>query len=128
MPAKGQEKDVIERIKAKTIYIGTCWVWGGKKVGLGYGEIWYKGKGTRINRLIAHLYHGMDLNDPIMQANHKSICPIKSCWNPDHIYVGTQQDNVDNAIELGTHCYGTANINGGSNFNKETWMKNRHGK
>ncbi len=114
MAKLGESSDVIARIKAKTIYDGDCWIFTGKTSGKGYGCIWYEQKTVRINRLIAHLYHGMDLDDPIHQGNHKPECRYKSCWNPDHIYVGSQRENVKDSIEKGTFHYGTSNLKNGN--------------
>lgn len=128
MPRLGQETDVIKRLKRKTRYEGDCWIWTGKTVGRGYGEIWYKGAMFRINRLIAHLYHGMILHSTISQGNHKPECKSKACWNPDHIYVGTQYDNVQDQIKSNNFHYGTENLNGGSNFDKKNYLEKKREK
>lgn len=123
MPAKGQITNVIERIKAKTIYQGNCWLFTGKKVGMGYGCIWYKGKMTRINRLICHLYHGANLDILWWTANHKNECEYKNCWNPEHIYVGDMKSNVMDSIRKGTFHYGTGNLNIKGSVNDKTGRK-----
>jgi len=125
MPAKGQETDVIARLTAKTVYEGECWLFTGKLTGKGYGNIWYQGKMVRIGRLICHLIGGMDLDDQSWVAAHRPICSNKNCWNPAHLYPTTQEQNVQDQINAGTFYYGTENLNGGENFNKENWMKNR---
>ena len=114
MPKFGQTTDVIERIKAKTIYDGECWRFLGKKTGEGYGNIWYKGRMVRIGRLICHLYHRKDLKDlrdHNWVARHTDNCKHKDCWNPSHIRPGTQQDNVNDQIRTGNFVYGTKNLN-----------------
>lgn len=114
MPSRGQLTDVISRIISKTTYEGDCWIFHGKRTGRGYGNIWYLGKMVRINRLICHLYHQADLEKNDWTANHTKECTDKSCWNPAHIYVGTQMDNVRDSIEKGTFHYGTANLKNGN--------------
>jgi len=117
------EKDyieqVLERIKEKTIFEGNCWRYTGKKVGKGYGSITYRNKTVRLNRFIAYVFYDLPIDAYLysnQQANHKSECQFKDCWNPEHIYVGTQKDNVRDAIASGKHHFGTTNLNGGLNF------------
>ena len=128
MPSKGQETDVISRLEAKSIEKGDCKIWYGKTVGKtnGYGEIWYKGKGVRINRLICHLFHGADLDDNSWTANHIIECKSSLCWTPEHLYVGTQYQNVQDQIKKGTFHYGTENLNGGSKFDKEEYLRRKN--
>jgi hypothetical protein len=125
MPHKGQETDVIDRIVKKTIYEGECWLFQGKLTGAGYGNIWYKGKMVRIGRLMCHLFHGKDLDDQSWVAAHKTECPCLNCWNPEHLYPTTVEENVREQIQRGTFHYGDDNLNGGSNYNKELADKNR---
>lgn len=128
MPSK--ETSVTIRLWLKTKKDGDCRIWTGKTVGKtnGYGEIWYKGKGIRIGRLICHLYHGANLDDNNWTANHIIECKSSLCWNPEHLYVGTQHQNVQDQIKKGTFSYGTQNLNGGSNFNKDEWLRSKGNK
>ena len=127
MPSKGQESDIIGRLWGKSVKHGECNLWLGKVVGHGYGEIWYKGKGVRINRLICHIFHGADLDDKSWVGAHKPECPHRNCWNPDHLYVTTQYQNVQDQIARGNFVDGSRNLNGGENFNKEKWLKSKRG-
>lgn len=81
-----------------------CWLHHGSiDPNSGYGIICHHQIRYRVHRLSAHIYLGFDL-DSELQINHKSICPNRNCWNPDHIYVGTQKENmIDRANSL-THC------------------------
>lgn len=127
MPAKGQTTNVLARLEAKSYDKGDCKIWNGKTVGKtnGYGEIWYFGRSVRINRLICHIYHNADLNDDSWTANHTLECLSSLCWNPDHLYVGTTQQNVQDQIKKGTFRNGAQNLNGGKNFNKEANLRAR---
>lgn len=78
-----------------------CWIWIGSSRGNGYGDVTIKNKTYRIHRLSAHLFLGLDLDNPKMQANHK--CKNRRCWNPDHLYVGNQCDNIADSVEAKTH-------------------------
>lgn len=88
---------LIARLKSKTIYEGECWIYtGGSIHDSGYRRINVDGKTIGVHRLSAAIFHGLNLNDWKQQANHKSICKNKTCWNPEHLYVGNQaQNNID---------------------------------
>lgn len=83
---------VLFRLKKNTIFSGECWLYllGGMR---GYGRISIDNKVYLTHRVSAYLFHGLQL-DSVIQVNHKPICEHKSCWNPDHIYLGNQIDNM----------------------------------
>jgi hypothetical protein len=85
-----------------------CWNWTGARSGGGYGEMDYLGRKEKIHRLSAHFYLGFDLNSPL-QILHR--CDNPSCFNPKHLFAGTQIDNMQDCISKGrfyqlgrTHC------------------------
>lgn len=73
-----------------------CWEWIPEtgRHEWGYGMFTpYHGKRVTSHRFAYELTHG-----PIpagMQINHK--CNNPPCVNPDHLYAGTHQDNMDDA-------------------------------
>ncbi len=81
----------IERIKAKTTYEpGGCWIFTGATKSDGYGTIRDKDKTVTVHR-VSWLAH----NGPIpinRQVLHR--CDRPACWNPDHLFLGTHQDNM----------------------------------
>jgi len=68
-----------------------------------YHRITYEGEKQLIHRLSAIYFLGLDPNSK-MQVNHKPICPHKACFNPEHLYVGTAQDNSNDYSNSKTHC------------------------
>lgn len=93
---------ILERLKTKTRYVGKCWLYIGGHDEKGYGRVRFNGKKCHVNRVACHLFHGLDLSDITQHALHKwQICPHKNCWNPEHLYVGTNLDNVKDTVESG---------------------------
>ena len=73
-----------------------CWYWVGGVTTLGYGTI---PKWRVAHRFSWHLFNG-----PIpkgMSVLHK--CDIRNCVNPDHLFIGTQNDNVQDMMRKGRH-------------------------
>lgn len=71
-----------------------CWLWTGSSPR--YGYLWIDGKMKLVHRLMATLELGIDYNDPI-KVLHR--CDVTICFNPEHLFLGTQKDNVRDAIE-----------------------------
>jgi hypothetical protein len=92
-------RDIIERLKEKTLFSANHWLWMGYALN-GYGKAKYMGKQRFVHRISAHIYLGLDL-DSELNVNHK--CEFKHCWNPDCLYVGTQTENVADSVKSGTH-------------------------
>ena len=88
---------VVERLWKNTIIEkGTnCWRAQGFHTKDGYVRVYYHGINVFVHRLSAHLFHGLGLTtkQDSRQANHIRECPNPDCWNPEHIYVGTQSEN-----------------------------------
>jgi hypothetical protein len=97
----------ISELKKKTIYQGECWTYYYGLEKWNYARVTYKGKRIKLHRLIAHLYHGLDLDGPLL-ACHKQECEFRNCWNPNHIYIGTHEDNTRDQIEIGKFSSGWA--------------------
>ena len=101
-----KKKDIRERLHKNTFHNPTtgCWEFLGAVGQGGYPSIWYQGKMQRVGRLSAHLFLGLNLDDLQQIACHKDdLCKSKRCWNPDHLYVGTQAQNILDSMKKGTY-------------------------
>ena len=85
--AKQRHKEFWDRL---TRCADGCWVWQGSRLKTGYGTLSVDGRGWRAHRLAYTLAVG-----PIPQGLkvlHK--CDNPPCCNPDHLWLGTQGDNI----------------------------------
>ena len=84
-----------------------CWLWTGRTSEYGYGIVTYQGKPFRAHRLSFKTFIGELIRG--MVICHR--CDTPSCVNPDHLFQGTQKDNMQDALKKGriystrkTHC------------------------
>lgn len=103
--------NILEHMKERSIIdiIDKCWLFKGTKNKDGYGMIRYKGKMVSVHRLSAHLHLDLDMEDKQKHALHK--CSAKNCWNPEHLYIGTNTDNQQDSIFIGTMHKGNQHTN-----------------
>lgn len=100
--------------------MSNCWNWGGNKGSRGYGQL-YDPVLKRMDG--AHRFYYRMLVGEIpagKQINHD--CDNPGCVNPKHLYLGTQSDNVQDALNRGRHRYKSPNLCGANGPSaKLTW-------
>lgn len=76
-----------------------CWVWNRTK-SLGYGIVHIaSGKQAKAHRL-SYEKHVGPIPDGLYILHR---CNRRDCVCPDHLYAGTQKENMRDAIDAGTH-------------------------
>lgn len=73
-----------------------CWLFMGCRDKWGYGDLNYMGKHIQAHRLAWKLLRG-DPSD--LDVLHD--CDNPPCCNPDHAYLGTDQDNANDRVSRG---------------------------
>lgn len=88
-----------ERIlKKKTVSPSGCWLWPVTMLDTnGYGQMRVFGKLVRVSRLVYELYYGPIGNG--LFVCHK--CDTPSCINPEHLWLGTAMENMQDMIAKG---------------------------
>jgi len=74
-----------------------CRLWLGAEAGKGYGRISIGNKNFRAHRISWEVHRG-----PIpigLVVCHK--CDVRACINPEHLFLGSQVDNIIDAITKG---------------------------
>ena len=109
-------KDRIEKIGWKMTNVG-CWEWKGSINDSGYGVITIKRLGlikSRVHRLMVELKNNKKIPKDKVVC-HKCNNPI--CINPEHLYIGTQQDNINDMCQSKRHwAYNRTSCKNGHNL------------
>lgn len=87
-----------------------CWLWSNAPGAGGYGTVRYDGRDQKAHRVSWALHRGyMPPRD--IKVCHR--CDTPPCVNPDHLWLGTQADNVADMMAKGRHravgCVGSEN-------------------
>lgn len=78
--------------------INECWNWE-KDLLDGYGRVKYKSKMHLAHRLSYRLLIG-DIPTGLFVCHH---CDNRKCFNPNHLFIGTNDDNMKDMIKKGRH-------------------------
>lgn len=103
------DRPIAERFWEKVEKTAGCWLWTGQKHPQGYGFLDIKNSSNKRVVLIASRVIWEWENGPIpdgMQVCHS--CDNPPCVNPAHLFLGTNQDNIDDKVAKGRQMKGEA--------------------
>ena len=92
-------KTIQERFDSKYEKVAgiDCWLWKAASHQFGYGHMRYMDKIEVAHRISYRLHIG-EIPDG-MNVLHK--CDVPQCVRPDHLFIGTHKDNVDDKVNKG---------------------------
>ena len=98
-PEQSRWTPLSERFWAQVLKTDGCWLWTGRRDGVGYGTITHGRRRIGSHRLAYELQVG-----PIpsgLWVLHR--CDVRLCVRPDHLFVGTHTDNMRDCVSKGRH-------------------------
>ena len=95
----GRKRSFLEKVKKSKN--GGCWEWQACKCSLGYGNFWNGTKLVSAHRFSYEIYVG-NIPEGLFVCH---TCDNPGCVNPAHLFLGTQQDNVQDMYNKNRQPY-----------------------
>lgn len=92
-------KTVAERFWAKVRKTDRCWLWTAYKDPNGYARIKCHGVRLLVHRLSWAIHRGQIAEGLFVLHS----CDVPYCVNPEHLFLGTQADNITDCVSKGRH-------------------------
>ena len=92
------EKKYVDRFWSKVEILdeNACWEWTGANNGR-YGQFWVNERLEQSHR-VSWILHCGEIPEGLFVLHE---CDNPSCVNPDHLFLGTQKDNMRDAVKKG---------------------------
>jgi hypothetical protein len=111
MPRRPKGTDVVALFWSRVEKSDGCWLWTGGRFSTGYGSFSVGGR-VRVASRLAYAYTHGPIPDGLFVCHH---CDTPLCVRPDHLFLGTNADNMRDAYRKGrvrppnvvagrTHC------------------------
>lgn len=90
--------------KVEMTSINDCWMWKASKNKKGYGNFYVSIGNSKDKHILAHrmayiLWNHLNEIPDGLQVLHR--CDNPSCCNPAHLFLGTNQDNMNDMMQKG---------------------------
>lgn len=96
----------VARFRAMVSVTQSCWIWEGSRTRRGYGQFGLNGKCVSAHRFAWIINYGAIPNG--LGVLHR--CDVPPCVNPEHLFVGTQADNMRDMRAKGRQRSGTTGL------------------
>jgi hypothetical protein len=77
----------------------SCWIWSGAK-NRGYGTAYFEGRQQGVHRIMYQMAYG-EIPEAMFICHS---CDNPECVNPDHLFAGTQKQNMEDRSNKGRHA------------------------
>ena len=92
-----EREDLKKILLSKKIENNRCWEWSGFINAKGYGVFRHKSLSVNSHRVSYIIFNGSIEDD--LYVLHK--CDNRKCFNPKHLFKGTQDDNMKDMVNKG---------------------------
>lgn len=112
---------IVDRFMAKVEKTDSCWLWTAYTLPkMGYGMFWMNNTMRLTHRVSFEFFRG-----PIGDLHVLHRCDNPRCVNPDHLFLGTNADNVADKVEKNRSARLTGEKHPSAKLNEETvrWIR-----
>jgi hypothetical protein len=95
------QRTIEERLRARIDTSGDCWLWTGTTKKTGYGHMSVAYRKLLVHRLAYSVWVG-PIPPGLLVCHH---CDNPPCVRPDHLFLGTHRDNMQDMIRKGRQSY-----------------------
>lgn len=77
-----------------------CWIWTASSNSKGYGRIGIGTSTSRMAHRVSYLLFKGEIPIGLLVCHS---CDVPSCVNPDHLFLGTNKDNMNDMVKRNRH-------------------------
>jgi hypothetical protein len=114
---RGDLHPVLDRLVDRShVEDSECWIYEGPKEKSGHAKVTFCDKKEYLQRISWKVFRGKIPHK--LQVLHKCV-GTPECWNPNHLYLGTTKDNVDDRESQGRGGNHKGEMNGRSKLTEK---------